>query len=205
MLTAAGCVAVIAQLWSLPAVAIATLAAPSGSGGLEATLPQSPIVGRLLNGTAFFVDQSGSMLTARHAVDHVRAHGHPRVEAVGGNRCALHRRAAGGEYDHSAAVPTIAGSWTQFAKLVKYRFENGLAPTMPLRRRFRVFSRLMPALQMVRPDAHRAGMGPIGGAGVVSGPWRCGAVSSVRGNIGERPPPEMLQPIRLRFGLGAAK
>jgi hypothetical protein len=65
MLTAAGCVAVIAQLWSLQSPL-----QHSPRRQVDASKPLAPIVGRLLNGTAFFVDQSGSMLTARHAVDH---------------------------------------------------------------------------------------------------------------------------------------
>jgi len=75
MLTAAGCVVVIAQLWSLPVAAQSRLQHSQRRQGLDASKPLAlphdpPIVGRLLNGTAFFVDQSGSMLTAGHAVDH---------------------------------------------------------------------------------------------------------------------------------------
>ncbi|MTD92921.1 serine protease [Hyphomicrobium sp. xq] len=75
MMAAACCVVVIAQLWSAPTTAQSPFQQSQRGLVMEPSkplaLPQDPpIVGRLLKGTAFFVDQSGYMLTARHAVEH---------------------------------------------------------------------------------------------------------------------------------------
>ena len=154
MLTAAGCVVVIAQLWSLPVAAQSPLQHSQRRQGLDASkplaLPQDPpIVGRLLNGTAFFVDQSGSMLTARHAVDHCA-----RIVIVKEqHRMQARIVALSVKYDLalikvSKTLGLVRGRSSPSSSNIASR--NGLAPTMLLRPASAFISRLMPVLQMVR-------------------------------------------------------
>jgi hypothetical protein len=105
-------------------------------------------------------------------------------------------------------------SWMQFAKLVKYRFETWLAADEPVANRFRAY---------VTDHAGKDGGPP---PTLVVRAWLNpdGTVERVtysplpdlhadedlqtilkRGNIGEAPPPEMLQPLALRFSLNPSK
>ncbi len=91
------------------------------------SLPQDPpIVGCLRNGTAFFVNQSGYMLTARHAVDHCAR----IVIATEQHRTQARIVALSAKYDLALA---------QFAKLVKYRLEEWLGADDATAARFRVY------------------------------------------------------------------
>ena len=110
-----------------------------------------------------------------------------------------------------ASVPP---SWTQFAQLVKYRFEEWLSADDAIAARFRVYLKAHAGASDGPPATLivQAWVNPDGSVERVSFPafGDPGATRDLqtilsRGNIGERPPPEMLQPLRLRFGLGAAR
>lgn len=105
-------------------------------------------------------------------------------------------------------------SWIQFAKLVKYRFEEWAGSSDPRAARFRVYVKV----HMGRPDGPppvlsvKAWINPDGTVARVSFPEFAdkGATEDLRailksGNIGERPPPDMLQPVNLRFSIRAFK
>jgi len=112
--------------------------------------------------------------------------------------------------DPASAPP----SWTQFAKLVKYRFEEWLGADDAIAARFRVYLKAHAGASDGPPPTLivQAWVSPDGSVERVSFPTLgdAGATKDLTtilssGNIGERPPPEMLQPIRLRFSLGAVK
>jgi hypothetical protein len=101
-------------------------------------------------------------------------------------------------------------AWVQFAKLVKYRFEEWIAASNPIAARFRVYLKASsgtsdgpPAILTVK-----AWVNPDGTVARVSFTEFAdsGATGDLRailsgGNVGEAPPPDMLQPINLRFSL----
>jgi len=106
--------------------------------------------------------------------------------------------------DPSKAPP----SWAQFAKLVKYRFETWIEADDDVANRFRAYLKdhankedgLRPTLSV------KAWLNPDGTVEKVSFPALKNAQADAdlriiltRGNIGEAPPPEMLQPVNLRF------
>lgn len=101
-------------------------------------------------------------------------------------------------------------SWGQFAKLVKYRFESWISADDPVANRFRDYltghvgkEGGLPSSLMVRvwvnPDGtvERVAFPPLPDQQADAD--LC--VVLKRGNIGEAPPPEMLQPLNLRFSL----
>lgn len=101
-------------------------------------------------------------------------------------------------------------SWVQFSKLVKYRFEEWLRADDPIADRFRIYVKVHagrwdgpPPMMTVRAWISRDGSV----AKVAFPPLKdFGATRDLdllltRGNIGEGPPPDMLQPINLRFSL----
>ncbi len=105
-------------------------------------------------------------------------------------------------------------SWVQFAKLVKYRFEEWIAADDPIAARFRVYLKAQsgsfdgpPATLTVK-----AWLNPDGTVERVAFPAFADAGATedlrkilTRGNVGEAPPPEMLQPVNLRFSLNLKK
>lgn len=105
-------------------------------------------------------------------------------------------------------------SWGQFAKLVKYRFETWVAADEPVANRFRAY-----IIEHTGKDGGppptlvvRAWLNPDGTVERVSfaplpDPAADGDLHTIlkRGNIGEAPPPEMLQPLNLRFSLNLKK
>lgn len=112
--------------------------------------------------------------------------------------------------DPSKAPP----SWGQFAKLVQYRFESWIEADDEVARRFRAYVKeragqddgLPPALVV------RAWLNPDGSVEKVSFPALKNAAADAdlrtiltRGNVGEAPPPEMLQPLNLRFSINPKK
>ena len=115
------------------------------------------------------------------------------------------------DYKSSGTAPP---SWVQFAKLVKYRFEEWTGSSDPRAARFRIYVKV----HMGRPDGPppvldvKAWINPDGSVARVSFPefGDRGANEDLRailksGNIGERPPPDMLQPVNLRFSISAFK
>ncbi|RJF60728.1 hypothetical protein D4Q71_23235 [Rhodopseudomonas palustris] len=115
------------------------------------------------------------------------------------------------DYRDPASAPP---SWSQFAKLVQFRFESWIAADDPIADRFRGY-----VLQNAgKPDGPpavlmvRAWLNPDGTVERVSYPALKDARAEAdlrmiltRGNIGEAPPPEMLQPLNLRFTLNLKK
>ncbi|MEW6438543.1 MAG: hypothetical protein AB1508_15395 [Pseudomonadota bacterium] len=109
----------------------------------------------------------------------------------------------GSDYLPATAAPP---SWAQFSKLVKYRFESWIAANDPVAKRFRgyLLNEAGPP-QVIRV---RAWINPDGTVERVSFPTLDNAQADAdfetilkRGNVGEAPPPEMLQPLNLRFSL----
>lgn len=105
-------------------------------------------------------------------------------------------------------------SWLQFAKLVKYRFEEWIAGDDAVAARFRVYLKAHINTSDGPPSVLtvRAWLNPDGTIERVSFPafGDAGATSDLRtiltrGNVGEAPPPEMLQPLNLRFSLNIKK
>jgi len=101
-------------------------------------------------------------------------------------------------------------SWVQFSKLVKYRFEEWLRADDPIADRFRIYVKVHagrwdgpPPMMTVRAWINRDGsvakvtFPPLKDPGAT----RDLDLLLTRGNIGEGPPPDMLQPINLRFSL----
>ena len=89
-------------------------------------------------------------------------------------------------------------SWAQFAKLVKYRFETWISADEAISNRFRTY--------IMEHSGKDDGPPPM----LVVRAWLNpdGTVERTilkRGNIGEAPPPEMLQPLNLRFSLNLKK
>jgi hypothetical protein len=104
----------------------------------------------------------------------------------------------------------VPPSWVQFSKLVKYRFEEWLRADDPIADRLRVYIKVHagrwdgpPQMMTVRAWINRDGS-----VAKVAFPNfnDAGATRDLnlllsRGEIGESPPPDMLQPINLRFSL----
>jgi hypothetical protein len=101
-------------------------------------------------------------------------------------------------------------SWVQFARLVRYRFEEWIAADEAIAARFRVYLKVHRGKSDGPPATLtvRVWVNPDGTVERVSFPEFADAGATkdlrtilTRGNIGEAPPPEMLQPIHLRFSL----
>lgn len=124
--------------------------------------------------------------------------------------CALVAGPAGAQTIEYRTPDQVPPTWIQFSKLVKYRFEQWIGSDDPIAARFRVYIKVHtgrpdgpPALMTVR-----AWINPNGTVAQVSFPEfkDAGATKDlrtilVRGNVGESPPPDMLQPLNLRFSL----
>lgn len=104
----------------------------------------------------------------------------------------------------------VPPSWTQFSKLVKYRFEEWIGGDDPVAARFRVYLKAHSGKSDGPPTVLtvRAWVDPDGKVARVSFPSFKDVDATkdlrnilTRGNIGERPPPDMLQPMHLRFSL----
>jgi hypothetical protein len=115
------------------------------------------------------------------------------------------------DYRDPAQAPP---SWAQFAKLVKYRFETWMAADEAVANRFRAYviehsgknDGVPPALVL------KAWLNPDGSVEKVSfpslnDPHADDDLRTIlkRGNVGEAPPPEMLQPLNLKFSLNLKK
>jgi len=101
-------------------------------------------------------------------------------------------------------------SWIQFAKLVKYRLETWVGSTDPQAARFRVYVKA----HMGREDGPppvltvKVWVNPDGSIARVSfaefkdkGATDDLRAILMRGNVGEPPPSDMLQPLNLRFAI----
>ncbi|MGO4683751.1 hypothetical protein [Hyphomicrobium sp. 2TAF46] len=111
------------------------------------------------------------------------------------------------DYKSSERAPP---SWTQFAKLVKYRFETWVSGIDPQAARFRVYVKA----HMGREDGPppvltvKVWVNPDGSIARVSfaefkdkGATEDLRAILMRGNVGEPPPSDMLQPLNLRFAI----
>lgn len=105
-------------------------------------------------------------------------------------------------------------AWGQFAKLVKYRFEEWIAADDGAAIRFRAYLKIHRGASDGPPQSLvvKVWVNPDGTVERVSFPAFGDAVATqdlrtilTRGNIGEAPPPEMLQPLVLRFSLPAER
>jgi hypothetical protein len=105
-------------------------------------------------------------------------------------------------------------SWAQFAKLVKYRFETWVAADEPVANRFRAYVADNAGKEGGPPEqlVVRAWLNPDGTVERVTFARLPDQTADddlhtilKRGNIGEAPPPEMLQPLNLRFSLNLKK
>jgi hypothetical protein len=120
-------------------------------------------------------------------------------------------RSGGLDYRDPAQAPP---SWAQFAKLVKYRFETWMAADEPVANRFRSYvvehsgkgDGAPPTLVL------KAWLNPDGSVEKVSFPSLNDPHADEdlrtilkRGNVGEAPPPEMLQPLNMKFSLNLKK
>jgi hypothetical protein len=101
-------------------------------------------------------------------------------------------------------------AWEQFAKLVKYRFEEWVTGDDGAAIRFRAYLKIHRGASDGPPPSLivKLWVNPDGSVERVSFPAFGDAVATrdlrtvlTRGNIGEAPPPEMLQPLVLRFSL----
>lgn len=118
--------------------------------------------------------------------------------------------AQGLDYRDPANVPP---SWKQFAKLVQFRFETWVTADEEVASRFRSHMINAGKEDGAPPTlVVRAWLNPDGTIEKVSFPALKDAQANAdlrtiltRGNIGEAPPPEMLQPISLRFSLNLRK
>ena len=101
-------------------------------------------------------------------------------------------------------------TWAQFAKLVKYRFEEGLSSDDPISARFRVYLKAQAGASdgppdtltvaiWIKPDGaiERVSFPPFGDAGATKDLTKI----LTGAKIGEAPPADLVQPIRLRFKL----
>lgn len=104
----------------------------------------------------------------------------------------------------------VPPSWVQFSKLVKFRFEEWVSSDDPIAARFRVYLKAHAGTQDGPPATLivRVWVNADGSVARVAFPALkdAGATTDLRtiltrGNIGEGPPPEMLQPLNLRFSL----
>jgi hypothetical protein len=105
-------------------------------------------------------------------------------------------------------------SWAQFAKLVQYRFETWIGADEAVANRFRAYLTDHAGKEEGPPPTLvvRAWLNPDGTVERVSFAALKDARADAdlrtiltRGNIGEAPPPEMLQPLNLRFSLNLKK
>jgi hypothetical protein len=112
--------------------------------------------------------------------------------------------------DPSKAPP----SWGQFAKLVQYRFETWIGADEEVANRLRTYLTAHAGREDGPPASLvvRAWLNPDGTVERVSfAPLKDAKADAdlrtilTRGNIGEAPPPEMLQPLNLRFSLNLKK
>jgi hypothetical protein len=149
--------------------------------------PEPATIRREKTGTAFFVDDTGYMLTARHVL------------------------AQGIDYRDPAKAPP---SWGQFAKLVQYRFETWIGADEEIANRFRAYVIDHAGKEDGPPPTLvvRAWLNPDGTVERVTFDALKDARANTdlrtiltRGNIGEAPPPQMLQPLNLRFSLNLKK
>jgi hypothetical protein len=121
-----------------------------------------------------------------------------------------HVMAQGLDYRDPANVPP---SWKQFAKLVQFRFETWVGADEEVANRFRSYLMKAGKDEGAPPTmVVRAWLNPDGTIEKVSFPALKDAQADAdlrailtRGNIGEAPPPEMLQPLSLRFSLNLRK
>jgi hypothetical protein len=120
-------------------------------------------------------------------------------------------RAQGLDYRSPEAAPP---AWSQFAKLVKYRFEEWVSADEAIANRFRAWLKEANGTQDGPPSSLvvKAWLNPDGTVERVSfANFKDDRATTdlrtvlTRGNIGEAPPPEMLQPINLRFSLNLSK
>jgi hypothetical protein len=111
------------------------------------------------------------------------------------------------DYREAGSAPP---HWIQFAKLVKYRFEDWISADEPVANRFRTYLRERTGKDDGPPQtlAVKAWLNPDGSVERVSfpslnNPQANDDLNTIlkRGNVGEAPPPEMLQPLNLRFSL----
>lgn len=122
----------------------------------------------------------------------------------------MHVAAQGLDYRDPSNVPP---SWKQFSKLVQYRFETWVTADEEVANRFRSYLTNAGKEEGAPPTlVVRAWLNPDGTIERVSFPALKDARADAdlrtiltRGNIGEAPPPEMLQPISLRFSLNLKK
>jgi hypothetical protein len=105
-------------------------------------------------------------------------------------------------------------SWGQFAKLVQYRFETWIGADEVVANRFRAYVVDHAGKEDGPPPTLvvKAWLNPDGTVEKVSfAALKDGRADTdlhtilTRGNIGEAPPPEMLQPLNLRFSLNLKK
>jgi hypothetical protein len=105
-------------------------------------------------------------------------------------------------------------SWGQFAKLVQYRFETWIGADEEVANRFRVYVTDHAGKEDGPPPTLvvKAWLNPDGTVERVTFAALKDARADTdlhtiltRGNIGEAPPPEMLQPLNLRFSLNLKK
>ena len=115
------------------------------------------------------------------------------------------------DYRDAASAPP---SWVQFAKLVKYRFDTWLTADEPVANHFRAYVTEHAGKDGGPPASLvvRAWVNPDGSIQRVSfDPLRDPVATEdlrlilMHGNVGEAPPPEMLQPLSLRFSLNLKK
>jgi hypothetical protein len=118
---------------------------------------------------------------------------------------------SGLDYRDPAQAPP---SWAQFAKLVKYRFETWISADEVVANRFRAYVMEHGGKDDGPPPTLvvRAWLNPDGSVERVSfsplkDPQADQDLHTIlkRGNVGEAPPPEMLQPLNLRFSLNLKK
>src|SRR5436190_23218936 len=115
------------------------------------------------------------------------------------------------DYRDPAKAPP---SWAQFAKLVQYRFESWIGADEEIANRLRAYLVEHAGKEAGPPPSLvvRAWLNPDGTVERVSFGSLNNAQADAdlqtilkRGNIGEPPPPEMLQPMNLRFSLNIRK
>jgi hypothetical protein len=118
---------------------------------------------------------------------------------------------SGLDYRDPAHAPP---SWTQFAKLVRYRFESWISADEAVANRFRTYLSEHSGKGNGPPQSLvvKAWLNPDGTVERVSFPPLNDAQADQdlhtilkRGNVGEAPLPEMVQPLNLRFSLNVKK
>jgi hypothetical protein len=115
------------------------------------------------------------------------------------------------DYRDPAQAPP---SWAQFAKLVQYRFETWIGADEEVANRFRTYLKQsagkedgLPASLVVKAWLNPDGTVERVAFPTLNDPQANADLRTIltRGNIGEAPPPEMLQPLNLRFSLNLKK